>query len=150
MRKELVVISVVSFVCNGIISATFYEEISSLAAIGNDSEAAKWTIHKYHHQCSIREACYFVVKDVRSQSYMTYSDENELPLDRAWHRIWRKIAGATNQGDAIELDYTTSSCKPGSTPKSKSKTAISVYDKKLKHIHLLKSGSKQNIAFEYT
>ena len=136
--KVLAFIGIFSFMYNGISSATFYEEVSSLAAIRNDSDAEKWTIHKYHHQCSIREACNFVVKDVRSQSYSTYSDENELPLDRTWHRIWRKMAGATNQDGEMELDYTTISCKPGSVPKSKSKAISSEYDK-LQQIHLQKS-----------
>ena len=75
------------------VDAIFFEEIS--AADGNtineDSMQRTPIIHKFFHQCSMKELCNYVIKNVITSKFTMYDSEDDLPTNRTGIRIWKKI-----------------------------------------------------------
>ena len=74
-------------------TGTFYEEIteSDGKTIYAESMHRSSLIHKSFHQCSMKETCNYVIKDIASGSFLLYNSEDDLPQNRTGLRIWKKI-----------------------------------------------------------
>ena len=110
--------------CNAIVSAVFYMEVSLPESIKSDASTATMSVHKFHYQCNLRDTCNFVIKDTRSQKYTIYDKEDDLPSDRHWYRIWRKMPDigrkeATNQVSGEPLGNVSDTCKLKEKPNGK-------------------------------
>ena len=80
---------------HGIVDAAriFYEEISEADGSTIVEESMKRTpmIHRSYHQCSMKEYCNYIIKNLTSNEFSLYNSEEDLPRKRATLRIWRKV-----------------------------------------------------------
>ena len=74
-------------------TGTFYEEIteSDGKTIYAEPMQRSSFIHKSFHQCSIKETCNYVIKNIASGSFLLYDSEDDLPQNKTGLRIWKKI-----------------------------------------------------------
>ena len=124
IKMALIMLTVCILLHTRFTTATFYSEISPTAAIWNDTSTTLRLIHKYYHQCSIKDICNFVVKDVRRQTYSIHSSEDELPSSREWYRIWRKMPDIvmsenTKHHNEVKLGNVANTCKVAKPPNGK-------------------------------
>ena len=106
---------------HGFANAVFFEETSSLSVIENDHDTESWVIHKKYHQCSMKNDCNFVVKDIRSKQFSTFENVKDLPSDKEWLRIWKKME---EEGQVVQIANVPDTCKPKSMPQCKLKSVF--------------------------
>ena len=74
-------------------TGTFYQEITESDGTTIDAESIHQStlIHESFHQCSMKETCNYVIKDIASGSFLLYDKEDDLPQNKTGLRIWKKI-----------------------------------------------------------
>ena len=75
----------------------FFEEISEAqgSTITENSMQQTSIIHESIHECSMKENCKYVVKNISTGKFNLYNNENDLPLKRTGLRIWKKTHHGT-------------------------------------------------------
>ena len=71
----------------------FYEKIKESGSSTNNGDLIQETlvINKSFHQCSMKDTCNYVTKEISNGIVTTYNSEDELPLNKTGLRIWKKI-----------------------------------------------------------
>ena len=71
----------------------YYKEITASDGSAFYGESIQQTsgINKLFHQCSMKKKCNFVIIVIATGITTLYNSEDELPQNKAGHRIWKKI-----------------------------------------------------------
>ena len=69
------------FATNG----TWYQEIA------NNGENAHDVFNEHFHQCSFKDACKFILKDLKTDAFKELQNEQDLPTDQKGYAIWKKM-----------------------------------------------------------
>ena len=70
----------------------FYQEISEPGGNTVTEESTQKTsiIHESIHECSMKENCKYVIKNISTGKFTLYNNEHDLPSTRTGLRIWKK------------------------------------------------------------
>ena len=95
MIISLAILLLFRMASHGIVDAAriFYEEISEADGSTIVEASIKRTpmIHRSYHQCSMKEYCNYIIKNLTSNEFTLYNSEEDLPRKRTTLRIWRKV-----------------------------------------------------------
>lgn len=88
---EKIALAFILFVVNCEEIRSIYKEIFDL---GNEEmkekEVAVTSLNKVFHQCSMTDACKYVVQNATTGTFAFHFATSEIPGNRALTRIWRK------------------------------------------------------------
>ena len=75
-------------------TGTYYDEIELPDAIKIDEPLATGVfIDQSFHICSLRDGCNYIIKDTRNNEYTLLEKEADIPANKDFLRIWRKMQG---------------------------------------------------------
>ena len=76
----------------GVAKGTWFQEITDKIDVFQDlNNAAATPFGTPFHKCNKKEKCNFLLKDLKSGKYIEFTNESDLPKDRARYLIWKKM-----------------------------------------------------------